>query len=209
MPFQGSPPIETSFTDSATGKIAEVWRIFLRNLSSAVGDLAPIDAAYWTARATAGLTSEVNLGALASGYLKIASAFGIATPSTVAAIPLADVATLSAGIYTPTLFNVANLAASTAYSCQYLRVGSSITVSGRVDVDPTAAATPTELGISLPIASAFANAHECAGTGVSPAVAGQCAAILADVGNARATLQWVSGDVANRSLFFSFTYRVL
>ena len=31
------------------------------------------------------------------------------------------------------------MAASTAYTCQYLKVGSVVTVSGRVDIDPTGA----------------------------------------------------------------------
>jgi hypothetical protein len=121
----------------------------------------------------------------------------------------ATVALITSGTYLPALTNVANLAASTAFTCQFLRVGAVVTVSGRVDVDPTAGATLTTLGISLPIASAFANAFECAGSGVSPAFAGQCAAVLGDVANGRASLQWTSADVTNQPLFFSFTYRVL
>lgn len=208
MPNLGQIPIDTAFAD-ATGKISEVWRIFLRNLSRAVGDLAPIDAPYWLSRSASGLTGGQNLGALASGYLKIITTFGTAAPSTTATIPLADVATLSAGIYTPTLTNVANLSASTAFSCQYLRVGSTVTVSGRVDVDPIAGATLTTLGLTLPIASALAALGDCAGTGVSPAIAGQCAAVLADVANGRASLQWTSADVTNQPMYFHFTYKVL
>lgn len=203
-----TPNANDQLFDPTTGQLTEIGRRLIRNLSSAVGALAPVDAQYWTSTPAASLTNERNLGALASGYLKIVSAAGIATPSTVAAIPLADIATLSAGAYTPTLFNVANLGASTAFSCQYLRVGAVVTVSGRVDVDPTAGATLTTLGISLPIASALANANECAGTGVSPGIAGQCAAVLGDVANARASLQWTSADVTNQALYFSFTYRV-
>jgi len=204
-----TPQANDKLFDPLTGQVTEIGRILLRNLSRAVGDLAPIDAPYWVSRSNGVLAAEQNLGALASGYLKIATAFGIATPSSVATIPLADVATLSAGIYTPTLFNVANLSASTAFSCQYLRVGSSVTVSGRVDVDPVAGATLTTLGISLPIASALANANECAGSGVTPTIAGQCAAVFGDVANGRASLQWTSADVTNQPMYFSFTYRVI
>jgi hypothetical protein len=206
---QFTPNARDAILDTATGQLTEIGRILVRRLSALGADVAPPDAQYLTATSTAGLTNERNLGALASGYLKIVTAAGIAVPSSVAAIPLADVATLSAGAYTPTLFNVANLGASTAFSCQYLRVGAVVTVSGRVDVDPTAGATLTTLGISLPIASALANANECAGTGVSPGIAGQCAAVLGDVANARASLQWTSADVTNQALYFSFTYRVI
>lgn len=203
-----TPQASDKLFDPATGLLTEIGRRLIRILSTAVGALAPIDAQYWTSTSAAALTNERNLGALVSGYLKIVTLGAIAVPSTVAAIPLADVATLSAGAYTPTLFNVANLSASTPFSCQYLRVGAVVTVSGRVDIDPVAGATLTTLGISLPIASALANANECAGSGVSPAIAGQCAAVLGDVANGRASLQWTSADVTNQALYFSFTYRV-
>lgn len=204
-----TPNATDQLFDPTSGQLTEIGRILIRDLSAAAGSLAPVNAAYWVGQAPSVLTNARNLGALPSGYLKITTTIGIAVPSSVAAIPLADVATLSAGIYTPTLFNVANLAASTAYSCQYLRVGSSVTVSGKVDVDPTLTATDTQLGISLPIASAFANANECAGCAWAPTLTSEGGAILADVANGRATLQWKAVDVTNAARFFSFTYRVL
>lgn len=118
-------------------------------------------------------------------------------------------ATLISGTYTPTLTNVANVAASTAYACQYMRVGSTVTVSGKVDVDPTVTVTSTQLGISLPIASALATAQQCAGTAFAPAIAAQGAAILGDVANTRAQMQWISGDVTNQAMYFSFSYTVV
>lgn len=112
------------------------------------------------------------------------------------------------GTYTPTLTNDANLDSSTAFSCQYIRIGNVVTVSGRVNIDPTAAGICL-LGISLPIASNFANANECAGTGVSPNVAGQCMAIQADAANDRAQMAWTAVDTAARATYFTFTYRVI
>lgn len=113
------------------------------------------------------------------------------------------------GLYTPTLTNVANLSDSTAYQCQWSRQGQVVTVSGKVDVDPTAGGVSTKLGISLPIMSAFQAEEDCSGVAFAPAVAGQGAAILADVANARAQMQWVSADVANRTMAFIFQYRVI
>lgn len=116
---------------------------------------------------------------------------------------------LAHGKYTPTLTNVANLAASTAYECQYIRVGNTITVSGKVDVDPTLAVTSTQLGISLPVASNFGAAEDCAGTAFSPTISGMGAAILADTTNDRAQMQFVSSDTNSNAMYFTFTYEVL
>lgn len=115
---------------------------------------------------------------------------------------------LAGGTYTPTLFNTTNVAASTAYSCQYLRVGSVVTVSGKVDIDPTATGF-TVLGISLPVASNLANGNELGGTAAAPGIAGQCAGILADSANDRAVLEWTAVDIANQSWAFQFMYRVI
>ena len=114
-----------------------------------------------------------------------------------------------AGTYTPTLTNVANLSASTAYECQYMRVGSVVTVSGRVDIDPILAATSTQLGISLPVASNIGAVEDCAGTAFASGIAAQGAAILGDATNDRAQLQYVAGDITNQAMYFTFTYQVV
>lgn len=123
---------------------------------------------------------------------------------------LLSIPRLASGTYTPTLTAVANVAAKTAYACQVLRVGISVTVSGQVDIDPTAGATLTQLGISLPLASALTAASQCAGTAVAPAVAGYAAAIRGDATNDRAELAFTAGaDAANRAWYFSFTYQLI
>jgi hypothetical protein len=93
----GDVPL-TPIIDTVTGSVTEIGRIFLRTLTAAVGALAPIDATYWVSRGEGVLTAEVNLGALASGYLKLATAVGIATPTTVATIPQSDVTGLTAAL---------------------------------------------------------------------------------------------------------------
>lgn len=212
---QFDPPL-TSIIDTVTGSVTEIGRIYLRTLAAAVGGQAPVGAQYWVSAPESALTAERNIGGLATGYLKIATSLGVATPSTVTTIPIVDIAGLTAalavltsGTYTPTLTNVANLAASTAFLCQYMRVNNVVTVSGRVDVDPTTAATDTQLGISLPIASNFANAFECGGTAWAPTLTSEGAAILADPVNDRAVMQWKAVDVTNAARYFSFTYQVI
>jgi hypothetical protein len=114
----------------------------------------------------------------------------------------------ASGTYTPTLTNVANLDASTAYVCQYFRVGNTVTVSGKVDVDPTTITTSTTLGISLPIASDFANAEDCGGVAAAPAFV-EGIAILADTTNNRASMTWIAQSTVNGARYFTFTYEVL
>jgi hypothetical protein len=116
--------------------------------------------------------------------------------------------TTAAGTYTPTLTGTANVAASTAYECQYLRVGATVTVSGKVDVDPTSA-VDTQLGISLPISSNFGAIEDCAGVAAAFAVAGQSAVIQADTTNDRALMRWLAVNTANQNMFFTFTYQII
>lgn len=113
------------------------------------------------------------------------------------------------GTYTPTLTNAANLAASTAFQCQFLRVGRTVTVGGRVDVDPTLAATATQLGISLPVASNFGATEDCGGCAFASGIAAQGAGIRADAANDRAEMVWISGDITNQPMYFTFTYQVI
>lgn len=122
---------------------------------------------------------------------------------------LTDGLIISSGTYTPTLTNVANLDASTAFVCQYMRVGSVVTVSGKVNIDPTTPAASTQLGISLPITSNLANDFECAGTAFCATVASQGASIKGDITNNRAQITWISEDIAAQDMYFTFTYLII
>lgn len=117
---------------------------------------------------------------------------------------------IASGTYTPTLTNTTNVAASTAYECQWMRVGNVVTVSGKIDIDPTAAGN-TVLGLSLPIASNLGAAEDLAGVGFNPATAGEGLAILGDAVNDRATLQFIAiaAALGNLSYYFTFTYEVI
>ena len=126
-----------------------------------------------------------------------------------AGLTVNGVAFPSSGTYTPTLFNTANLAGSAAYLCQYMRVGSTVTVSGAVSVDPTTTSVLTQLGISLPVASDFATNQNLGGVAFASNVLNEGAAIYGDTANDRALMQWIAGDVTNHVLFFSFTYQVI
>lgn len=116
---------------------------------------------------------------------------------------------VTSGTYTPTLTNSANLSASTSFVFQYMRVGNVVTVSGKVEIDPTTTSTLTTLGISLPIASNLTDGAQCRGTGACGTIAGQSAAITGDTTNDRAQMQWIAVDVTNQPMSVIFTYIIL
>ena len=118
--------------------------------------------------------------------------------------------TVSSGTYTPTLTNTTNVTSSTAYVCTYLRVGNTVTVSGRFDIQPTTTALNTLMGLSLPVASNFTTADQAGGCGIAPGGSSQGAAILSDATNDRASVQFKAvGTVALIAINFTFTYQVL
>jgi hypothetical protein len=115
------------------------------------------------------------------------------------------------GTYTPTLSNTTNVAASTAQVCQYMRVGDTVTVSGGVWIDPTAATTKTVLGLTIPVASNFVNAYELAGTctNISPGGQPDVGGVTGDTTNDRATITCYPASALNALWYFHFTYQVL
>lgn len=241
IPPTGTPLLDQNY------QVSEPWKRYFLSLQNLGGTFAPVDAQYYVATSNATLTNERNLGVLASGYLKITVAAGVATPSSTSRIPLVDggtnanlnatggthqvlmqetaganvtvrqlttadisgSVTTTSGTYTPTLTSVANVSASTPYQCQYMQVGNTVTVSGKMDIDPTSATTLTRIGISLPVASNIGSSENCGGTGVAP-VPSYAAAILGDSVNDRAELDYTTAsDVGNNSFWFTFTYTVI
>lgn len=111
------------------------------------------------------------------------------------------------GTYLPILTAVTNVAATTAYNAQYMRVGNVVNVSGKLDVDPTLTGA-TQVGISLPIASVLSAAEKCSGTAASNSVVSEVAAIDGDTANNRAQMDWITTSLANHTMYFSFQYLV-
>lgn len=91
-PILPIPPSGTPWFDPITGQVHLLWANYLLFLQRALGTgPAPASGPFVTVTADPQLTNETNLGALASGFLQIATAGGIATLSTVSAIASADV----------------------------------------------------------------------------------------------------------------------
>lgn len=169
-----------------------------------------------------GSTGDVVLTADDIGYTTSTSTDWFGTPADVTAgldalvnkvdTVAAAVSTAASGTYTPTLGPSSNVAASTAHPCQWMRIGDVVTVSGMLEIDPTAAAF-TVLDISLPIASNFSSNYQCAGTGAEASGTWPGAwAINADIFQKRAMLNTSNATgltLSNHEVSFSFTYLVV
>lgn len=102
--------------------------------------------------------------------------------------------------YTPTLTSVANVTSSTPRISYVIVNDNIVTVSGGLDVTPTAGSTLTRVGISLPLSSALANSYDLNGGGSFSAI------VTADTTNDRAELSFTSSGTSPVTLKFWFTY---
>lgn len=141
-----------------------------------------------------------------------ANHLSITNPEGTAGNPLLELAVgpLLVGTWTPTLTNVANVAASTSAAGHYIRVGTKVFCFNQISIDPTAAApTTTTLGISLPVASNLGAATDLSGVGVCASSTNTPAVIYGDAANNRAELQFAAGNLANVFWTFVFGYTVI
>ena len=113
------------------------------------------------------------------------------------------------GSYTPTLTGVANIDATTSGTFRWMRSGDSVTVWGKIDVDPTAGGTLTQVGISLPIASNFAAAENAGGAFISNGGANGYGVVRADATNDRAEAFFVPGVASNQTWYTHFSYVII
>lgn len=108
-------------------------------------------------------------------------------------------------VYTPTGTAVVNVDAITTLQAIYQRNGSVVAVAGYVAIDPTAAAaTFTQAGLSLPIASDLVNSLDLSGVLLS--FNGLIAAIQGDGTNNRAMIEFNSNTTANVPCRYFYQY---
>ena len=115
--------------------------------------------------------------------------------------PPPSVPALSFGTYLPVLVNTSNLTASTAFTCQYSRVGNVVMVAGRVGVQPAVAGLSCLLNISLPIPSTLV------GNDLSGVAAAQPPSVIAPGVISDNTTTAALGFIA--SIIFPYTYRFM
>jgi hypothetical protein len=176
---------------------------------------------YWNIRT--GTANDFNIDVFNSGApvnaLKIIQT-GAATFSSLAGtgsrIVVADASgTLSAttaaatsGTYTPTITLVTNAASSTARVCQYMRVGSVVTVSGYVTVTATTPAASSRIYMSLPISSSFTSTAQAGGAGGVPGGANIGTVIFANSTATTVSMDFVPTAGA-LDYWFTYTYQIL
>lgn len=114
--------------------------------------------------------------------------------------------TLANGTYTPTLTNGASMTSSTAYVCQWSRVGDVVTVSGKADVTMSSG-TGSALSLTLPVASNFANNGQAGGAWASSSGAAQ-GRVVADETNDRIVL-FGTYSASTQTVWFTATYLVV
>ena len=123
-----------------------------------------------------------------------------------------DIPTLAAGVYTPTRSSETNLDANvTMTEAQYMRVGATVTVSGRFTANPTTTLVATNFEITLPVASNLGAVEDVAGTAVTatPTSGSECAEIIGVVANDTAQIQWIPVDTTEQIWSYTFTYQII
>lgn len=113
----------------------------------------------------------------------------------------------SDGTWTPTLTSVTNIAASLASVGQFMRVGNTVTISGSVQIDPTATGA-AQLDMSLPVPSNFTGFQNAAGFARTDNgdIAGT---IEANTTTDVLSLKLTATTTNNRNVTFQATYRIL
>lgn len=118
---------------------------------------------------------------------------------------------IGSGTYTPTYTGVANIAATTASTAQWMRVGNVVTVSARVNIQTTAAAgTLSQLTMTLPIASALTDAQQVSGAGGRVSTAAiEPISVAANSATDEALITFFSTATANAGTTVHFTYVII
>jgi hypothetical protein len=166
----------------------------------------------------AGSTSGVKMALRRTGQLALpsytsSSAFTGTSVATLAVDAAGDVITVApqqttaSGTYTPTWTGLANVDSVTAFSCQYMRVGDTVTVSGWVTINATVDNTATSLSFSLPINSDTSVVNRLNGTGVEQG--GGVAACLSGYGTNFGEFEVFPSVDTSVNYSFHFTYRIV
>lgn len=153
--------------------------------------------------------ANAELAQMAQSTIKgRASGAGTGDPTDLSVAQVNTILSLDSSTYSPTVTGVTNTDAVTGYTCQYLRVGSVVTVSGRVDIDPTTSGAATEVRVTVPIASNFSAIGQVGGAAISSDVDGKFA-IYADTTNDALLFAGLPNTTLNAAYFFSATYLIV
>ena len=111
--------------------------------------------------------------------------------------------------YSAVASDTANLDSTPAnHTAQFMRVGNTVTVSGKVLVDPTAMGV-VSFNLSLPVASSFSNTGELAGAG--SVVTGNINSVRVEgnVPNNKASLEFFVTLTTPQNVTYTYTYTII
>lgn len=120
---------------------------------------------------------------------------------------LTDGIIITASTFTPTFGDLTNCTVS-GFSATYLRVGSAVTVSGRVDINPTATGL-VSFSSTLPISSTFTGGGEAGGTAAAADGVAEAVAIGPFDPNTKVLFTYTTTVISDRVFYYSYTYRIL
>lgn len=209
---EGDTEANLLFLDASTDRIgigtatpSERFHVVGKSLLDGSADAVQLTVQGHSTQTAAILTTETSAG---TDVLNVYSTGVIEAPLIHNAGGTGATSAIASGTWTPTLTGVTNVAASTAYEGQWMRVGNVVTASGKFDCDPTASALTT-LRISLPVASNFTAGNQLGGGGAhNGGVAMQAIWFEASAATDAAEATWIPVDAANRTHSFSFSYLV-
>jgi|688.fasta_scaffold105583_1 hypothetical protein len=183
--------------DGANEQIFGSWK-------SIVGSGNSYDSLIYSSNASSGF--YVMTGGSTTPKLTIASTGAATFSSTLGINGVSD--NIKSGTYTPTLSSIYNVASSTAFVCQYMRVGNVVTVSGVINVTATATNTWTRISMTLPISSNFDFSYRAGGGGGANSTNNVCV-ILAGASTSVVYLDAYPNSTNSLSYYFSYTYQII
>jgi lysophospholipase L1-like esterase len=193
------------FTGTAWAKYSRTG-LGLINPMTTTGDLIIGGASGTPTRLPGGTGNQMlgmNSGGTAQEYKTITGSGSINVAHAANSITLTvPTSYLTGGSYAPTTTLVTNVDGATVQSGQYIRIGSIITGSLSIDIDPTAAGG-VEVGLSLPSPSTFSTSHICSGTVNADGIAGQ---VTSDATNSRIRIVFTAPDGTSRNFRINFQY---
>lgn len=121
---------------------------------------------------------------------------------------VASLPVTSSGVYAPVASDLSNLDSVAISDAQYLRIGNTVTVSGRYTVTATVPGTAIEFRMTLPVASTFAEVWQAGGVALSQ-TSGNGAGITGRVGDPLAVIASSTSVALPDAMAFVFSYQII
>lgn len=117
--------------------------------------------------------------------------------------------TVKSGTWTPTFSSTVNVDGTSNISGTYQQIGSIVSCSISVTVDPTAATTLTTAEFTLPVSSNLANSLTLSGVGIFNANAGAPVILYSNATTDLGVLSFTSIGTTGQTLRGTFQYSVI